>query len=140
MTDTGHRTITTVGQPDGSLTNDPAMVLQATQVSFLNQHSPTQNTLDTDTKNKIKRLPSVLHHARKRKLAKRPFAIHDVRKAVHSLRQHKTPGYDGLPAEAYYHPPAHLVRILAHRPWDIVIGRTPLPPDWANVVRPLYTK
>ena len=140
MTDTGHRTITTVRQEDGSLTNDPATVLQATQDSFLRQHTPTQDTLDADTQAKIDRLPQVFNHAQRRQLEKRPFTIHEVRKAIHSLRQHKTPGYDGLPAEAYYHLPAHLLRILAHRLWDIVTGRTPLPPDWANVVRPLYKK
>ena len=47
MTDTSHRTITTVKQEDSSLTNDPATVLQATQDSFLQQHTPTQDTLDT---------------------------------------------------------------------------------------------
>ena len=52
----------------------------------------------------------------------------------------KTTGYDGHPTEAYYHLPAHLLRILAHRLWDIVTGQTLLPPDWANVVRPLYKK
>ena len=35
MTDTSHRTITTVRQKDSSLTNDPATVLQPTQDSFL---------------------------------------------------------------------------------------------------------
>ena len=40
MTDTRHRTITTVRQEDGSLTNDPANVLQATEDSFLHQHTP----------------------------------------------------------------------------------------------------
>ena len=41
MTHTGHRTITTVQQADGSLTNDLATVLQATLDSFLHQHIPT---------------------------------------------------------------------------------------------------
>ena len=140
MTDTGHRSITTVRQEDGSLTNDPAIVLQATQDSFLRQHTPTQDTLDADTQAKIDRLPQVFSRAQRRQLEKRPFTIHEIRKAIHSLRQHKTPGYDGLPAEAYYHLPAHLLRILAHRLWDIVTGQTPLPPDWANVVGPLYKK
>ena len=97
-------------------------------------------SLDTDTQAKIDRLPQVFNHAQRRQLEKRPFTIHEVRRAIHSLRQHKAPGYDGLPAEAYYHLPAHLLRILAHRPWDIVTGQTPLPPEWANVVRPLYKK
>ena len=140
MTDTGHRTITTVRQEDGSLTNDPATVLQAGQDSFLRHHTPTQDTLDPDTQAKIDLLPRVFNHAQRRQLEKRPFTIHEVQRAIHSLRQHKTPGYDGLPAEAYYHLPAHLLRILAHRLWDIVTGQTPLPPDRANVVRPLYKK
>ena len=140
ITDTGHRTITTVRREDGSLTNDPATVLPATRDSFLQQHTPTQDTLDTDTQTKIDRLPQVFNHAQRRQLEKRPFTIHEVRKAIHSLRQHKTPGYNGLPAEAYYHLPAHLLRILAHRLWDIVTRRTHLPPDWANIVRPLYKK
>ena len=140
MTDTGHRTITTVRQGDGSLTNDLATVLQATQDSFLRQHTPTQDTLDADTQAEIDRPPQVSSRAQRRQLEKRPFTIHEVRKAIHSVRQHKTTGYDSLPAEAHYHLPAHLFRILAHRLWDIVTGQTPLPPDWANVVSPLYKK
>ena len=140
MPDTRHRTIPTVRREDGSLTNEPATVLQATQDSFLHQHTATEDTLDTDTENKIDRLPQVFNQSERRQLEKRPFTIHEVWKAIHRLRQHKTPGYDGLPAEAYYHLPAHLLRILAHRLWDMVAGQTPLPPDWANLVRPLYKK
>ena len=140
MIDTGHRGITTVRQEEGSLTSDSATVLQDTKDSFLHQHTPSQDTLDTDTQNKVDRLPQVFNHAKSRQLGKRPFTIHEVRKAIHSIRQHKTPGYDGLPAEAYYHLPAHLLRILAHGVWNIGTGQTPLPPDWANVVRPLHKK
>ena len=140
MTDTGHRTINRDRQEDGPLTNDPATVLQATQDSFPQQHTPSQDTLDTDTQAKIDHLPQVFNHAQRRQLEKRPSTIHQVWRAIHSPRQHKTPGYDGLPAEAYYNLSAHLLRILAHRLWDIVTGQTPLPPDWANVVRPLYKK
>ena len=49
MTDTGQCTITTVRLADGSLTKDPATLLQAIQDSYLHQHTPTQDTLDTDT-------------------------------------------------------------------------------------------
>ena len=140
ITDTGHRTITAVRQADGPLTSDPATVLQASQDSFLHENTPIQDTQDTDTQNRIDRLPHVFNHAQRRQLEKRPFTIHEVQKAIHSLRQHRTPGYDGLPAEAYYHLPAHLLRILAHRLWDIVRGHTPLPLVWANLVRHLYKK
>ena len=110
MTDTGHRIITTVRQEDSSLTSDPATVLQATQDSFLKQHTPTQNTLDTDTQAKIDRFPQVFNHAQRRQLEKRPLTIDEVRRAICSLWQHKTSGYDTIPAEAY-----DLLRILAHR-------------------------
>ena len=129
-----------LGPTGHSPTNDPATVLQATQDSFLGQHTPTKDTLDPDTEAKIDRLPRVFNHAQRRQLEKRPFTIREVRKAIHSLRQHKNPGYDSLPAEADYHLPAHLLRILAHRLWNIFTRQTPLPPDWANIVGPLYKK
>ena len=100
MTNTGHRTITKVRQEDCFLTNDPATVLQASQDSFLHQHTPTQDTLDKDTQNKVDRLPQVFNHAQRRQLEKYPFTIHEVPKAINSLRQHTTPGYNGLPPEA----------------------------------------
>ena len=140
MTNTGHCTITTVRKSDGSLTNDSATVLQATQDSFPHRHTHVQDTLDTDTYNKMDRLPQVFIHTHRRQLEKRPFTIDEVRKFIHSHRHQKTPGYDGLPAEAYCHLSAHLLRILAHRLWDIVTGHTPLPPDRGSVVRPLYKK
>ena len=140
MTNTGHRTITTVRQEDGSLINHPASVLQATQDSFLDRDTPTQDTLDTDSQAKVDRPPQVFNHAQRRQLEKRLLTIHEVRRAIHSLPQHKTKGYDGLAAEASYHLPAHLLRILAHRLWVIVTGQTPLPPDWAYFVRTRYKK
>ena len=140
MTDTAHRTITTVRRADCSLISDPTTMLHTSQYSFLNQHTPTQDTLDTDTQNKIDRLSQVFNHAQRRQLEKRPFTMQEVPKAIHSLWQHKTPGYDGLPEEVYYHIPAHVLRIIAHRLWNIVTGQTPLSPDRANVVRPLYKK
>ena len=100
MTDTGHRTITTVRQEDGFVTTDPATVLQATQDSFLHQHTPTQGTLDTDAQSETKRLPKVFNHAQRRQLKERRFTIHKVWKAIHSLRSHQFPGYDSLSAKA----------------------------------------
>ena len=134
MTNTGHRSITEVRQADGSLTSDQATVLYATQDSVLDQTTPTQDTPNTDTENQIDRLPQVFNHAQRRQLEKRPLTIREVRKALHSLRQHKTPGYEGLPAEAYYHFRAHLLCILAHRVRDIVTGQTPLPFPRAHLV------
>ena len=86
------------------------------------------------------RLSHFFNHSQRRQLENSPFTIQEIRKAIHSLRQNKTPGYHCLPAEAYYHLPAHFLRMLAHRLCNIFAGQTPLPPDLANVVRPLPKK
>ena len=36
--------------------------------------------------------------------------------------------------------PLNLKRHLAARLWDITIGKTDVPPDWGNLVHPLYKK
>ena len=50
------------------------------------------------------------------------------------------PGVDGLPAEAYQRLTLPVKPRLAARLWDIVTGATPIPPEWANLVHPLYKK
>ena len=50
------------------------------------------------------------------------------------------PGFDGLPAEVYQRLTLPVMRRLAARLWDIVTGTTPIPPEWANLVHPLYYK
>ena len=92
MTDTGHTIITTVWQEDVSRINDPATVLQTTQDSFLHQHTPTQDTLDTETQTKIKRLPQVFNQAQRRQLENRSITMQEVRKAIQNVWTQKTPG------------------------------------------------
>ena len=50
------------------------------------------------------------------------------------------PGVDGLPAEAYQRLTLPVKPRPAARLWDIVTGATPIPPEWANLVHPLYKK
>ena len=45
-----------------------------------------------------------------------------------------------LPRRTITSPPTLGLCILAERLLDIITGQTPLPPDWANLVRPLYKK
>ena len=47
---------------------------------------------------------------------------------------------DGHPADLYCRLPVCLKRHLAARLWDIAIEKTDVPPDWANLVHPLYNK
>ena len=47
---------------------------------------------------------------------------------------------DGLPAKGYQRLTLPVKRRLAARLWDVVTGTTPIPPEWANLVHPLYKK
>ena len=49
-------------------------------------------------------------------------------------------GVDELPAEAYQRLTLPIKRRLAVRLWHIITGATLIPPEWANVVHPLYKK
>ena len=69
-----------------------------------------------------------------------PFTIRELDEVLYKLQPGKTPGVDGLPAELYRRLPLNLKRHLAARPWDIAIGKTDVPPHWANLVHPLYKK
>ena len=67
-----------------------------------------------------------------------PFIIREFGEVLHKLKPGKTPGMDGLPAESYRSLPLHLKRHLAAYRGDIAIGRVAIPPDWGNLVHPLY--
>ena len=69
-----------------------------------------------------------------------PFSISELQRALDRLKKGVVPGVDGLPAEAYQHLTLPVKRRLAARLWDIVTGATPIPPEWANLVHPLYKK
>ena len=49
-------------------------------------------------------------------------------------------GVDSLPAEACQRLTPPVKRRLEARLWDVVTGTTPIPPEWANLVHPLYKK
>ena len=69
-----------------------------------------------------------------------PFTIRELDEVLYKLQPGKTPGVDGHPAELYRRLPLNLKRHLAARLWDIAIGKTDVPPDWANLIHPLYKK
>ena len=69
-----------------------------------------------------------------------PVAIRELDEVLYKVQPRKTPGVDGLPAELYRRLPLNLKRHLAARLWDIAIRKTDVPPDWPNLVHPLYKK
>ena len=68
------------------------------------------------------------------------FSISELQRALDRLKKGVVPGVDGLPAEAYQRLTLPVKRPLAARLWDIVMGATPIPPEWANLFQPLYKK
>ena len=127
--------------PRGDLTNDPDAVLQAVLDSFHAQHGDALPELDLHTRNTIREhVPRVFNREQRRAIEHDPFSISELQRALDRLKKGVVPGFDGLPAEAYQRLTLPVKRSLAARLWDIVTGATPIPPEWANLVHPLYKK
>ena len=141
LEDTGRRTIHGVRTPEGGLTNDPDAVLEAVLDSFQAQHGDDLPELDPHTRNTIREhVPRVFNREQRRAIEHDPFSISELQRALDRLRKGVVPGVDGLPAEAYQCLTLPIKRRLAARLWDIVTGATPIPPEWPNLVHPLYKK
>ena len=141
LEDTGRRTIHAVRTPEGGLTNDPDAVLQAVLDGFQAQHGDALPELDPHTRNTIREhVPRVFNRKQRRAIEHDPFSISELQRALDRLRKGDVPSVDGLPAEAYQRLRLPVKRRLAARLWDIVTGATPIPPEWANLVHPLYKK
>ena len=127
--------------PEGGLSNDPNAVLQAVLHSFQAQHGEAIPDLDPNTQSTIREhVPRVFGREQRRPIEHDPFSISELQRALDRLKEGVVPGVDGLPAEAYQHLTLPIKRCLAARLWDIFTGTTPIPPEWANLVHPLYKK
>ena len=141
LEDTGRRTIHAVRTPEGGLTNDPDAVLQAVLNSFQAQHEDALPELDPHTRSTIREhVPRVFNREQRRAIEHDPFSISELQRAIDRLKRGVVPGVDGLPTGAYERLTLPVKRRLAARLWDIVTGATPVPPEWANLVHPLYKK
>ena len=126
---------------EGGLTNDPDAVLQAVLDSFQAQHGDALPELDPHTGNTIREhVPRVFNREQRRAIEHDPFSISELQRALDCLKKGFVPGVDDLPAEAYQRLTLPVKRRLAARLWDIVTGATPIPPEWATLVHPLYKK
>ena len=138
--ETGNRGIKAVRVQDGTVTNDPKVVLEEVLNSFLRQHNTENGELSAYTEELISHLTKLYNRTQRRDMDRTPFTIQELDEVLYKLQPEKTPRVDGPPAELYRRLPLNLKRHLAARPWDIAIGKTDVPPDWANLVHPLYKK
>ena len=141
LEDTGRCTIHSMCTPKGGLTNNPNAVFQAVLDSFQAQHGDALPELDPHTRSTIREhVPRVFNREQRRAIKHDPSSISELQRALDRLKKGVVPGVDGLPAEAYQRLTLPVKRRLAARLWDIVTGTAPIPPEWANLVHPLYKK
>ena len=143
LAETGHRGIKAVRLQNGTVTNDPRVVLEEVLNSFQRHHNTEDQELSAYTEELISHFPKLYNRTQRRDIhhaPRTPFTIRELDEVLYKLQLGKTPGVDGLPAELYRRLPLNLKRHLAARLWDIAIRKTDVPPDWANLVHPLYKK
>ena len=130
--ETVHRGIKAVRLQDCTVNNDPKVVLQEVLNSFLRQHNTEDGELSAYTEELISHLQKFYNRTQRRDMHRTPCTIRELDEVLYKLQPGKTPGVDGLPAELYRRPPLSLKRHLAARLWDIAVGKTDVPPDWAT--------
>ena len=96
--ETRHRGIGAVRLQDGTLTNDPKVVIEEVLNSFKRQQNAEDGELSDYTKHLISHLPQVYNRAQQRDVHRTPFTIRELDEVLHKRKPGKTPGVDGLPA------------------------------------------
>ena len=140
LRDTGHRGIKAVRLQDGSISNDPGIVMVEVLQSFRRQQNTADRKLSNYTKELISHVPQLYNRTQRRDMHRIPFTMRELDAVLLKLQIGKTPRVDRLPAELYRSLPLHPKGHLAPCLWDIAIGKSDMPPNWTNVVQPLYKR
>ena len=106
--ETGHRGIKAVGLQDGTVTNDPKVVLEEVLNSLLCHYNTEDGKLSAYTEELISHLPKLYNRTQRPDMHRTPFAIRELHEVLYKLQTGKTPGVDGLPAELYRRLPLNL--------------------------------
>ena len=119
---------------------DPDTFLQAVPENFQSQHGDALPAIDSHTRKTIREnVPKDFNREQRRAIEHSPFSIPELQQALDHLKERVVFGVDRLPAEAYQCLTLP-VKLPAPRLRDILTGTTPNPPEWANLVHPLYKK
>ena len=137
--ETSHRCTKAVRLQDGTVTNDPRVVLQEVLNSFQRQHNTEDEELSAYTEELISHLPKLYNRTKRRDMHRNPFTIWEFDECCTNYNREKPRG-GRTPGRIYRRLPLNLKRHLAARLWDVAIGKTDVPPDWVNLVHPLYKK
>ena len=136
--ETGHRGIKAERLQDGTVTKDANVVLEEVLNSFLRQHNTEDGEQSADMEELLSHLPKLYNRTRRGDMHRTPFTIRELDEVLYKLQPGETPGTDGRLAEVYRRLPLNLKSHSAARLWDIAIGKTDVPPNWANLAHLLY--
>ena len=92
----GHRDIKVVRLQDGTVTNDPKVVLEEILNSFQRQHNTEDGELSACTEEMISHLLKLYNQTQRRDMQRTPFTIQELDEVLYKLQPGKTPGSDGL--------------------------------------------
>ena len=83
--ETGHRGIKAVRLQDGTVTNDPKVVLEEVLNSFLRQHNTEDGELSAYTEELISHLPKLYNRTQRRDMHRAPFTIWELDEVLYKL-------------------------------------------------------
>ena len=88
----------------------------------------------------ISHVPPLYNRALRRDMHRTRLNVRKFDVVLLKLETRNDPWVDGLPAEWYCRLLLNLTRQVVAPLWEVAIGGTPIPPDWANVAHSLYRK
>ena len=108
-----------MGLQDGTVTNDPKVVLEEVLKSLQRQHNTEDGELSAYTEELTSHLPKLYNQTPRRDMHRTLFTIRGLDEVLYKPQLGKTPGVDGLPAELYrrlpLNPKRHLVARMYHQ-------------------------
>ena len=87
----GHQGINAVRLQDGTVTDDPKVVLEEVLNSFLRQHNTEDGELSAYTEVLISHLPKLYNRSQRQKIHRTPFTIRELDEVLYKLRLGKNP-------------------------------------------------
>ena len=87
--ETGHQGIKAVHLQDGTVTNNPKVVLEEVLNSFLREHNKEDGELSPYTEELISHLPKLYNRTQRRDMHQTPFTIRELDEVLYKLQPGK---------------------------------------------------
>ena len=90
--ETGHRGIKGLRPQNGTVTNDPKVVLEEVPNSFQHQHGTEDAKLSASTEELISHMPKLYNRTQRRNMHRTRFIIRDLDEVLYKLQRDKPRG------------------------------------------------